>query len=140
MRVGYEKPLPYPDRDSLPFWEGVRAGELRLQRCDRCGAWRFPPREVCWNCHSVESTWIATSGRGRVTSWIRNHQIFMPAYRDEVPYTVVQVALEEQPDIALIGRLDGGAEPADGLPVRAVFPAATDEVTLVHWEPARPAG
>ena len=134
--MAYDKPLPYPDRDSTPFWEGARAGELRLQRCDGCGRWRWPPRAVCGDCRSFESTWRATRGRGRVVSWIRNHQIFMPAYRDEVPYSVIQVALEEQPDIAMFGRLVGGAEPADGLPVRAVFAPVTDEVTLVHWEPA----
>ena len=133
--MAYDKPLPYPDRDSLPFWEGVRAGELRLQRCDGCGRWRWPPREVCGSCHGFESSWVATSGRGRVVSWIRNHQIFLPAYRDEVPYSVIHVALDDQPDIALIGRLSGDAEPSDGLPVRAVFEPVTDEVTLVHWEP-----
>ena len=49
---------------------------------------------------------------------------------------MVQVALEEQPDIAMIGRLAGGAEPRGGLPVRAVFPEVTEGVALVYWEPA----
>jgi hypothetical protein len=130
-----ERPLPFPDRDSAPFWEGVRQGELRLQRCNRCGRRRWPPRAVCNACHSFEASWVQASGRGRVVSWVRTHQVFLPAFRDEVPYTVIQVALEEQPDVCMIGRLRGGAEPRAGLAVRAVFTDAAPEVALVDWEP-----
>ncbi len=44
MADSYDKPLPQPDRDSLPFWQGTRAGELRVQRCNACSRYRFPPR------------------------------------------------------------------------------------------------
>jgi uncharacterized OB-fold protein len=131
----YAKPLPHPDRDSEPYWEYLRKGELRLQRCDRCGTWRFPPRAICGACRSFDATWTATQGLGRVTSWITTHQIFAPAYRNEVPYHVVQVALDEQPDLILPGQLVPGAEPLAGLRVRARFRNATDDVTLLFWEP-----
>jgi hypothetical protein len=132
----YAKPVPHPDRDSQPYWEFIRKSELRLQRCDRCGTWRFPPRALCGACHSFDSTWTPTSGLGRVTSWITTHQIFAPAYREEVPYHVVQVALDEQPDLILPGQLVPGAEPRADLRVRATFREVSDGVTLVFWEPA----
>ena len=133
---GAAKPLPTPDRDSAPFWEGVAAGELRLQRCSACAAWRWPARAICGRCHSFDATWAAVSGTGRIVSWVTTHQIFAPAYRDEVPYDVVQVALDEQDDIEMIGNLVEGAKPAPGLRVRAVFVKVDEDVTLVHWEPA----
>jgi hypothetical protein len=131
----YLKPVPHPDRDSQPYWDFIRKGELRLQRCDRCGTWRFPPRAICGKCRSFESTWIATKGLGRVTSWITTHQIFAPAYRSEVPYHVVQVALDEQPDLILPGQLIPGAEPAANLRVRGVPREVAEGVTLILWEP-----
>ena len=134
MSEGAPKPLPHPDRDSLPFWEALRAGELRVQRCTGCGRLRWPARALCNACRSFEAEWVPLSGRGRVVSWVRNHRAFAPAWQAELPYVVVEVALAEQDDLRMIGRLDGG-EPAGGLPVRARLVRANDDVTLVHWEP-----
>jgi len=128
------KPLPQPDRDSEPFWRGLREGELRVQRCRGCGALRWPPRAICNRCRGFDCEWLALSGRGRVTSWVRTHQAFLPAWREAVPYDVVQVALDEQDDLQLIGCLEGAAPERD-LPVRARFVRASDAVTLLHWEP-----
>jgi len=131
---GAGKPLPHPDRDSQPFWEYLRAGELRVQRCAGCGRLRWPARAVCNACHGFEAEWVPLSGRGRIVSWVRNQRAFAPAWQAEVPYVVVQVALAEQDDLQMIGRLEGTA-PAGGLPVRARLVRASDEVTLVYWEP-----
>jgi uncharacterized OB-fold protein len=130
------KPLPQPDRDSEPFWRGLCEGALRVQRCRGCGALRWPPRAVCNRCHSFAHEWIALSGRGRIVSWVRTHQVFAPAWHEDVPYDVVLVALDEQEDLQLVGRLEGG-EPEADLPVRARFVRVSDAVTLLHWEPAR---
>jgi uncharacterized OB-fold protein len=127
------KPLPHPDRDSEPFWRGLREGALRVQRCGGCGALRWPAREVCNRCHDFASEWIALSGRGRIVSWVRTHQVFAPAWRDELPYDVVLVAQDEQEDLQLIGRFEG-AGPEAGLRVRARFVRVDDAVTLLHWE------
>jgi uncharacterized OB-fold protein len=128
------KPLPVPDRDSEPFWRGLREGALRVQRCVGCGALRWPPRAVCNRCHGFGSEWVALSGRGRIVSWVRTHQAFAPAWQGEVPYDVVLVALDEQEDLQLVGRLASG-EPAPDLPVRARFVRAADAATLLYWEP-----
>ena len=136
MSAPYAKPVPHEDRDSKPYWEFIRKGELRLQRCSACRTWRWPPRALCGRCRSFEFEWARVSGQGRVTSWITTHQIFGPAYRDEVPYHVVQVALDEQSDLILPGQLVPGAEPRAGLPVRATTREVTPGVTLLFWEPA----
>ncbi|MDB5396337.1 MAG: hypothetical protein JWM91_3843 [Rhodospirillales bacterium] len=131
-----EKPLPVPDRDSAPFWEGVRAGELRLQRCNGCGSYRWPARAICNHCHSFDTDWLAVSARGTVTSWVRTHQAFMRAFQDEIPYAVIQVQLDEQDDIQMIGRLaDPGLEPTIGMRVRADFAPADGDPPLVVWHP-----
>ncbi len=92
----YAKPLPVADADSAPFWEGCRAGELRLQHCAGCGAYRYPPGSLCPECGTAEAGWVATSGRGRVFSWITvTHPIPRAVYESDVPYVVALIDLAE---------------------------------------------
>ncbi len=130
------KPVPAPDRDSLPFWEGVSAGELRVQRCLGCGALRWPARAICNRCRSFETEWTKLSGAGSVTSWITTRRGFSPAFEADLPYSVVLVQLAEQDDIQMIGRLSPPeVEPCEGLPVEAVFETVAEGTTLVFWRP-----
>lgn len=129
-----DKPVPIPDRDSAPFWEGMRAGEVRLQRCTACGTWRWPARAICNRCHGFDAEWVAVGGTGTVISWIRTHQAFLPAFQDDLPYVTVTVQLDEQADLQMIGGLaDRDIEPEIGMRVRAAF---TDgDQPLVFWRP-----
>jgi uncharacterized OB-fold protein len=132
--VSEARPLPRPDRDSEPFWQALREHELRLQRCADCGALRWPPRAICNRCRSFEARWEELSGRGRVESWVRTHRAFAPAFRDAVPYCTVQVRLEEQDDLLLIGGWREEAEPCVGEAVRACFTPAAAGFCLLDWE------
>ena len=42
-----QRPRPQPTPETMHFWEGTRAGELRLQRCNSCSKVYFPPRPFC---------------------------------------------------------------------------------------------
>lgn len=89
-----ERAFPVPDAVSQAFWEGVAEGVLRLQRCRACGHHVFYPRAVCPHCLSAELDWVEASGRGRVHSFTVVHRA--PAdYREEVPYVVALVDLDE---------------------------------------------
>ena len=132
-----DRPVPVPDRDSAPFWDGVAAGELRLQRCGGCSAYRWPARAICNRCHGFDADWVAVSGLGTVTGRVRTHQLFMRAFQDDVPYVTIQVQLDEQDDIQMIGRLaDPGIEPVIGMRVRADF--TLGDPPLVVWQPLDP--
>ena len=34
------KPVPVPDEESRPFFEGALAGKLMIRRCRACGRWQ----------------------------------------------------------------------------------------------------
>ena len=92
----HPKPVPAEDHLSAPYWEGCRAHELRLQRCDACGTHRFPPGPLCTSCRSPAATWVRSSGRGRVYSWIVvRHPVPADIYAQDVPYAVALVDLDE---------------------------------------------
>ncbi len=131
------------DPDGAPFWEGTATGELRVQACGKCGAWRMPPRPMCPVCQSLEVVWVATSGRGTVWSFIVAHPPLLPAYTELAPYNAIVVALEENPEIRFVGNLvaspQGAINEIDpativiGEPVRVVFQTVGD-VALPRWQ------
>jgi len=131
-----EKPLPYPDRDSQPYWQALSEGRFELQRCDACETLRWPPRAICNRCHSFDATWGEVPRNGRIVAWTRTHQVFAPAFRDDVPYVNVQVALDEQDDILMIGGWCGEGEPHAGQRVRMRLVDARSGFKLPFWEPA----
>jgi uncharacterized OB-fold protein len=131
-----DRPMLPPDRDSLPFWEGIDAGELRVQRCRSCGARRWPARAICNRCRSFDAEWVVLSGTGTVISWTRTHQVFAAAFKGEVPYVTLLVRLDEQDDLQMIGAFaEGGVAPAAGMRVKAVFRPVTADRSLIFWEP-----
>jgi uncharacterized OB-fold protein len=89
-----ERAFPVPDAVSLPFWEGITEGVLRVQRCGACGRHVFYPRAVCPFCAASELDWVDASGRGRIHSYTVVHRA-PPEYREEVPYVVALVELDE---------------------------------------------
>ncbi|GAA5067653.1 hypothetical protein HNP84_005678 [Thermocatellispora tengchongensis] len=88
------KPVPKPTPDTLPFWEGAAAGELRVQRCTACARHYFYPRPACPRCGSQDVEWVATGGRATLYSYVISHRP-APGFEHEGPYAIAVVELEE---------------------------------------------
>ena len=102
--------VPQADEESADYWEGLRAREIRLQKCEACGHARFPSMPGCPYCGAPASrtTHIVAAGRGRVYSFVRVHRALTPAMASEVPYVVAVVTLDDGPRV--IARLAAGAD------------------------------
>jgi uncharacterized OB-fold protein len=90
--------LPRPDptnEDDAAFWAALRDGELRVQRCTGCGAFRHPPRPLCAQCGATAREWQAVTGAGEVWSFTVVHPPTLPAFADRTPYGAVVVRLDE---------------------------------------------
>jgi len=122
--------LPVPEFDNQPFWNALRVGELRIQRCTRCGEFRHPPQPMCPRCNDFEHEWALMSGRGTVFSYIVSHQAVHPSLRDRTPFATVMVELDEGPRMVsnLVGVAPEGIE--IGMVVEVVFHAVNEEITL----------
>ena len=126
--------LPNPMGPSAELYAFWARGELRLQRCAACGAWRHPPRYRCAACGSPDVTWDLVSGRARVFTWTITHRPVDPAF--EPPYAVVVAELEEGP--RLVGMLAGIANDELRLDLSVVveLEPANDAVALVTFRHA----
>lgn len=134
--MGYEKPIPIIIDENRPFWEATRRGELQLQCCRDCGAYRYPPNVLCVECGSTAFDWKPVSGRGKVYSFVIFHRAYHPGFAGEVPYAVACIELAEGP--RLMSNIVG--IPPDqircDMPVEVVFEPITDEISLPKFRPA----
>ncbi len=131
----YRKPLPRIDEESRGYWEALARHELYFQRCRNCGTKRFYPRAVCTNCLSSAVEWVRASGRGTVYSFTVTHQNQSPGFREELPYVLAIVELDE--GVRLTTNIVVGAVDAVriGMPVEVVFEDVTPEITLPKFRP-----
>ena len=124
------KPLPIPDSDTQPFWEGCRKHTLLFQKCLACGFVRWPPSIACPSCYGSDTEWITASGKGKIYTFAVYHKAFDPAFEDQVPYVAAIVELPEGPMILtnIVGCLP--TEVACDAPVEVVWEDVTDTVSL----------
>ena len=124
------RPAPEPTIDSKPYWDGLKERRLLLQQCGDCGLIRHYPRPMCGACHSLEVCWIESSRQGRLYAWTEVHHPFVPGFREEIPYVMATVELEE--GVRLQCQMLGAE--ADGLrldlPVEIVFREVQDGLVL----------
>ena len=117
--------LPVIDALSGFFWISGADGHLRIQRCGACGHWQHPPLPRCPRCHSAEIAPQVVSGRGRVTSFTVNRQVWVAGL--EQPFLFSVVELIEQPELYVFTNLLCQPEAARiGLPVAVTFEARED--------------
>lgn len=133
--ANYAKPVPYPSAVSRPYWDGLRARELRLQQCADCSRYVFYPRAACPYCLSERLDWTLASGRGRVYSFTIVRRAMNPAFVEDVPYVYAIVELVEGPRVTtnVVGCLPEAVRV--DMPVKAVYDDITPEATLLKFEP-----
>lgn len=135
-REAHLKPLPTPDADSQAYWQGLRQGKLLLQHCADCGHVQFYQQAICRRCGGEHITHRPASGRGTVHSFSVVHRAPGPAFRQDTPYAVLLVELEEGP--RMISSLSG-ADPEQvvfDMKVELVCEPVDSQITLPRFRPA----
>jgi uncharacterized OB-fold protein len=98
---------PAVTEETEAFWAAAAEGRLVVDRCDACGAFAFPPRGICRNCHGRSLSPTEITGRGRIYSYTVNYQRWLPDL--EVPFAIVLVEFPDFPGVRIVGRLRGRA-------------------------------
>jgi len=122
---------PMISLDTAFFWEGTKAGELRVQRCPECGTLRHPPGPMCPSCGAEKPDYILASGRGEIFSYVVHHHPAVPG--KQLPIVIALVELEE--GVRMLGELiDASPEDVEiGKAVELALTKIDDDLTLPYW-------
>jgi uncharacterized OB-fold protein len=126
---------PKPTPETQHFWDGTRAGELRLQRCAACAHVYFPPRPFCARCGSRDVAVFAASGRATLYSYVIHHR---PVPGFVPPYAIAVVELAEGPRM-MTNIVDCPQTPEAlrlDMPLEVSFAPLDAEITLPLFRPA----
>jgi len=133
----YSKPLPQPDSESEGYWKALKEHKLMVPHCKACGHYFFWMRAFCPKCHSDQTELVQSKGRGKVHTFTTIRQNMGPGFRDEVPYTVAVVELDEGAAQMLTNIVECPVDKVKiGMAVQVVFDDVTPEVTLPKFKPA----
>ena len=129
------KPVPVPTPTTQPYWDGTARGELMIQRCVTTGRYFTYPRRLSPYVVGGEVEWVRASGKGTLHSYVVSH-LPGPGYKDEVPYVIAVVELDEGPRVMsnIVGVDPTPNSLPLGLPVRAVFEPRGD-LAIVQFTP-----
>ena len=92
------------------YFEGLVAGDIRLQSCKGCGKHHWPAVFRCPDCGSWEQEWNPVSPIGKIYSWTRTWHVFTGIEGFNPPFVSVVVALDDVPSVRLLGVLEGSEE------------------------------
>jgi len=91
---------------------------------------------LCPQCHSADIEWRAAVAGGSVYTYTVVHHPTHPAFRDQVPYVVAVVELDEGPRIVTNVKHCRVEDVHGGMRVSIFFEEVTDSVSLPQAEPA----
>ncbi len=117
----YSKPLPEITAESKPFWDACARHQFLVQKCPACGTVQYYPRSVCAACWSPDVDWVPSAGRGRVYTFTVTHRTQARGFRDELPYVLAWIELDE--GVQVMSNIVGVdvAKVSIGMPVRVTF-------------------
>lgn len=132
--MNWNKPLPQPTPISAPFWDGLKAHTVRLQKCQH-GHWLFFPRTHCPICGARQLSWHTVSGEGTLYSFTVARVPTLPEFSDEMPQLLAVVELDQGVHLntTLVG-VDA-AELRVGERLRPVFDERPGSTTLLRYTP-----
>ncbi|MBM9460627.1 OB-fold domain-containing protein [Nocardioides sp. zg-536] len=120
--------------DNAYFFEGTKAHELRIQKCNACGVLRHPPGPACPECGALDRGHVVARGEGTVFSYVVHHAPQVPG--KQLPLVIALLDLDE--GVRMVAEVTGvPAEGDDGLRIgdrlQVDFDDIDDELTLPIW-------
>ncbi len=129
----WNKPLPQPTVASQPFWDGLRAHQVRIQQCEDCAHWIFFPRLHCPQCASRRLAWRDVAGTGKLYSYTVARVATLAEFSDEMPQLLAVVELDQGPHLntTMVGVAPENLQV--GMLVRPVFDERPGSMTLLRY-------
>ena len=131
-----KRPKPLPTPETQHFWDGMKRGELLLQRDKDTGEVYFPPRPIVPGTGSTNIEVFKASGKAILYSYVIHAN---PAPGFTPPYAIAVVQLEEGPRM-MTNIVDCPQTPEAlvlDMPLELVPTELDDTITLPLFRPAK---
>lgn len=79
--------------EEATYFDFCAQGEIRIQRCDACLEYVYPPRGVCPACFHLTLSWELIETRGAIYSHTEQFRAG-PGFAGTAPYVIVLVDLD----------------------------------------------
>jgi uncharacterized OB-fold protein len=118
-----------------PFWDGMKAEELRIQHCPASKTTYWPPRFRCTISGSTEFEWITVEPKGQIYSYVTVGKSMIKGF--EAPYHIGLVNLADHASVRIVGIIESAQAPNIGDEVVGTFVQAgpAGELNLLRWRP-----
>jgi uncharacterized OB-fold protein len=124
-------PAPLVNPEAQAFFSAALEKRLIYKHCDTCDTPHHPPRSMCPHCHSCQTQWKVSTGKGMVfcASMLRKG---VP-----VPYCIAYVTLDE--GVTMMSDLIGFCDvtPPVGTRVQVKFITADGGAQVPMFEPVQ---
>lgn len=132
----FVRPRPAVMKETAFFWEGAKAGELRIQQCRGCQRLAHPPVVRCPACGSYDLGYRVASGKATLYSFVEPVHPPMPFMR--YPYVVGLVELEEGTRLLTNIVHCAPEQVRIGMPLELAFQQTDPDMRLPMFRPATP--
>lgn len=120
-------------RDTVDVWRGWQRRELRIARCQSCGAWIHLPKRVCPQCWSDDVCAEIADGAGHLVAY----SVPRSGGEGAAPVVCGVVALDHAPGVRILARIVA-CTPAEVRPGMALSVTWYEDATATvpAFEPA----
>lgn len=120
-----------PVKRIMPFYEGLRRGEVMATRCKQCGAEYFPPQSDCSACYGSDMEWFKIDDEGILITYTQIN--VKPASFSNYEDYIIGIA-QFQHDIKIVARVltDDLKSLKTGMHVKLIVTKDKDTDNLVY--------
>ena len=95
IEMEHKKPEPIIDHDSKIYWESAKNNKLMIQYSKNNKEYFLYSKQLISNIDSDDIEWKEVSGRGKIYSFTEVYAAAGPSFKEETPYIVASIELEE---------------------------------------------
>ncbi|MEM3040552.1 MAG: Zn-ribbon domain-containing OB-fold protein [Nitrososphaerota archaeon] len=120
-----------PVKRIMPFYDGLKRGEIMATKCKKCGAKYFPPQADCSVCYESEMEWFKIDDEGVLLTYTQIN--VKPASFSNHDDYIIGIA-KFQDDIKILARViaDGLKSLRAGMRVKLVVTKNLSDDNLVY--------
>ncbi len=129
-----KKPRPTIDIDSKKYWDSAKNKKLMIQYSLDTKEYFLYSKQLTNTLDSKNVEWREVSGKGKIYSFTVVHAPAGPAFKDETPYIVASIELEEGARIISNIIAQDIENISIGDSVKVIFEKQDDELTIPKFE------